>query len=317
MELRDAHLHKLLRQFVVRRGLRPEQASVAIYHLSAKIVSRGKGRSVCAAAAYRAGERIIDPLTGETHDYRRRHDVLHTEILAPEGAEMLTATRAGLWRRVEMIETRSNARLAREFEIALPRELTTEQQIALVRDWAEQNLVSRGMIADVAIHSPHRDQGEENPHAHILTTTREIVGGRFGDKVREWDRKEMLCELRESWAFAANHALEMANHPERIDHRSHRDRGIDYAPTKHLGPDAAELERRGIATTVGDWNRAAAAEREVSLELATLLAEQINLTPFERQLDRIRADVRRDREEEIINEINMSNDRGMDIGMGW
>ena len=143
---------------------------MAIYHLSIKIISRGKGKSVVAAAAYRAGEKIKSAYDGIEHDYTRKGGVVHTEILLPDHAPSEYANRATLWSAVEKSETAKNAQLAREIEIALPVELSREQGITLVREYVNRNFVEKGMCADVAIH----DKNDGNPHAHILLTMRPI-----------------------------------------------------------------------------------------------------------------------------------------------
>lgn len=137
---------------------------MASYHLSCKVISRGQGRSATAAAAYRAAERIFDRRTGLEHDYERKRGVVRSEVLLPRDAPELYCNRGELWNAVEAAETRSNSRLSREFELALPRELCRDEQFELARGWAELELVSRGMCADVCMH----DRGDGNPHAHIM-----------------------------------------------------------------------------------------------------------------------------------------------------
>ncbi len=140
--------------------------TIAIYHCSIKIISRGKGKSAVAAAAYRAGEKLTNDFDGETHDYTHKGGVVHTEILLPGHAPAAFSDRAVLWNAVEKIEKAKNAQLAREIEIALPRELTREQGISLVREYVKEQFVNAGMCADFAIH----DTGGGNPHAHIMLT---------------------------------------------------------------------------------------------------------------------------------------------------
>ncbi len=141
---------------------------MAIYHCSIKIISRGKGKSAVAAAAYRAGETITNEYDGVTPDYTRKGGVVHTEILLPENAPAEYADRAVLWNAVEKIEKAKNAQLAREFELALPVELTREQNISLVREYVNRHFVMAGMCADICIH----DKENGNPHAHIMLTMR-------------------------------------------------------------------------------------------------------------------------------------------------
>lgn len=152
---------------------------MAIYHCSIKVISRGKGKSAVAAAAYRAGEKITNQFDGMTHDYTHKGGVVHTEILLPDHAPAEYADRAVLWNEVEKIEKAKNAQLAREIEISLPRELTREQSISLVREYVKRHFVAAGMCADVCLH----DTGGGNPHAHIMLTMRPFdEGGEWGAK---------------------------------------------------------------------------------------------------------------------------------------
>lgn len=225
---------------------------MAIYHCSVKVISRSKGRSATGAAAYRAGERIEDRRTGLAHDYTRKHGVDHSEILAPDGAPAWVYDRAELWNRVEEGERRKDSQVAREVEIALPRELDAEQQRELATDYARDQFVSRGMVADVCLH--HQDG--DNPHAHIMLTMRELDGDGFASrKNRDWNDTELLEEWRAEWERHANDALERSGEAERIDHRSLEDQGLERAPTIKMGPAAWALEARGVETERGDLNR--------------------------------------------------------------
>lgn len=206
-------------------------AGMADYHLSAKIIGRSSGRSATAAAAYRAAERIFDRRTGIEHDYSRKQGVVRDEVLLPRDAPERWLDRGELW---NAAETRSNSRLSREFELA--------------RGWAERELVSRGMCADVCMH----DRGDGNPHAHIMCTTREAGPDGFGAKNRDWNDKALLVDLRKSWEREQNAALERAyereHTPERdrayVDCRSYAARGIDREPTRHEGPAVRVMESR-------------------------------------------------------------------------
>jgi ATP-dependent exoDNAse (exonuclease V) alpha subunit len=229
---------------------------VAIYHLSAKVIGRGAGRSSVAAAAYRSRERLIDERTGLVHDYSRRRGEIECWIQAPENAPEWAREREVLWNRVEASEKRRDSQLCREVEVALPKEISREQQDELVRGFVREQFVSRGMVADVAIH-----RGDENnPHAHVLLTTREVGpgGAGFGRKAREWNGRELLKEWRETWAERANRELERAGLSERIDHRSFVEWGIEREPTVHEGPAVREMEARGLRTERGSLNRAVA-----------------------------------------------------------
>ncbi len=203
------------------------------------------------AAAYRAGEELRDERTGLTHDYTRRHGI-DSWIQAPAGAPSWVYDREDLWNRVEAREPQKNSQLAREINVALPVELGRERQDELVRGYVREQFTSRGMVADVAV---HRDK-EENPHAHVMLTMRRVDGDSFGPKERDWNRKDLLEGWRESWSTHANRALEREGREERIDHRSFAERGIDREPTVHEGPNVREMERRGIPTERGEWNRA-------------------------------------------------------------
>ena len=134
------------------------------------MISRSQGRSATAAIAYRVAERIEDRRTGLTFDYAARGGVDHTEILAPDHAPDWVRDRSELWNRVEESETRKNSQVAREVRVALPAELTHAQRVELVRDFAQEQFVDRGMIADIALHAPGRDGDDRNHHAHILLT---------------------------------------------------------------------------------------------------------------------------------------------------
>ena len=254
--------------------------TIAIYHCSIKIISRGKGKSAVAAAAYRAGEKILNQYDGIEHDYTRKGGVVHTEILLPDNAPAEFSNRAVLWNAVEKIEKAKNAQLAREIELALPVELKREQNISLAREYVKQHFVSAGMCADICIH----DTGGGNPHAHIMLTMRPFEqGGEWGAKQKkeyildpqgnkiydkkkrsykcksipatDWNEQTKAEEWRQGWADFCNAALEKQNHAERIDHRSYERQGIDQIPTVHLGVAAFQMERRGIRTERGNMNR--------------------------------------------------------------
>ena len=253
---------------------------MAIYHCSIKVISRGKGKSAVAAAAYRAGEKITNEFDGMTHDYTHKGGVVHTEILLPDHAPAEYTDRAVLWNEVEKIEKAKNAQLAREIEIALPRELTREQGISLVREYVKRHFVAAGMCADICLH----DTGGGNPHAHIMLTMRpfdergewgakqkkEYILDRDGNKIYDPKKRQYKCksipatdwneqtkaeEWRAAWAGLCNQTLEQYGHAERIDHRSYERQGIDQIPTVHLGVAASAMEKRGIRTERGDLNR--------------------------------------------------------------
>ena len=253
---------------------------MAIYHCSIKIISRGKGKSAVAAAAYRSGEKLVNEYDGAIHDYTRKGGIVHTEILLPDNAPPAFSDRSALWNAVERIEKAKNAQLAREIEIALPHELTREQGVSLVREYVKDNFVAAGMCADICLH----DKNDGNPHAHILLTMRpiekdgawgakqekEYILDRDGNKIYDPKKRQYKCksvpatdwneqtkaeEWRAAWAEICNSYLEKGNHTERIDHRSYERQGIDQIPTVHIGVAASQMEKKGIATERGELNR--------------------------------------------------------------
>lgn len=218
---------------------------MAIYRLEAKIISRGNGHSAVAAAAYRTGTKIRDERADKTHDYSSRtKGVVESVILRPENSPEWTAKTATLWNAVELGEKRKDAQLSREFILAVPKELSSKEQFQLAVGWAQSELVSKGMIAEVSLHNP---KDGKNPHVHILATMRTLDGDKFSaKKPREWNDKGLLVHWRESWAKAENDALEKAGRPERVDHRSLKDRGIDRIPEPKIGKEAVGMKQRGV-----------------------------------------------------------------------
>lgn len=270
---------------------------MAIYHCSIKIISRGKGKSAVAAAAYRSGDNLTNEYDGITHDYTRKGGVVHTEVLLPDHAPSEYVNRAVLWNAVERIEKAKNAQLAREIEIAPPKELTREQGISLVREYVKEQFVNAGMCADIAIH----DKNDGNPHAHVMLIIRpieqdgtwgakqkkEYILDRDGNKIydpkkrsykcksipaTDWNEQTKAEEWRSAWAEICNQELEQNGHAERIDHRSYARQGIDQIPTVHLGVAAFQMEKRGIRTERGNLNR----EIEVSNQRLRQLKARIS-----------------------------------------
>lgn len=252
---------------------------MAIYHCSVKIISRSKGRSSVAASAYRSGSKLHNEWDGMTHDYTNKQDILYSEIMLCENAPNNFSNREVLWNAVEKIEKSSKAQLAREYEIALPKELHQDEQINLVKNYVKDNFVDNGMCADIAIHSK-----EGNPHAHIMLTTRPFKeNGEWGGKSKKeyildengkkqydkkkqtykcrtikstnWDNKEFLQSCRENWAVKINRELERKGLVERVDHRSYEEQGIEKIPMKKMGVAAHHMELRGIQTDRGNINR--------------------------------------------------------------
>jgi hypothetical protein len=195
---------------------------MASYHFEAKMIGRSAGKSVVAAAAYRAGERIERAETGDFPDYRRKGGVVSADLLTPDDAPNWAQDRAQLWNAVEAVENRTNSQLAREFTLALPNEISDAEARHLALSWAQDELVSRGMVADVCMHDPEPvPGGSRNRHAHILCTVRGFDGDRWSKtKDRSWNDKNLLKHWRESWADAQNAALQRAGCIDRVDHRT-------------------------------------------------------------------------------------------------
>ena len=237
---------------------------MAVYHLSAKIIgktNKGKSpgatslRTVVAAAAYRAGEKLKNLVNGQSYDFTKKQ-VVHAEILLPQGAPSRWHNRQVLWNEVEAKETGAKAQYCRELVIALPTELSQEDNIQLIRCFAQRNFVDLGMCADIAYHDPKpRGGGVRNPHAHVMLTMREVSHGRFGNKSRDWNSRELLEQWRAAWEEECNELLARRGVDARIDHRSLKDQGIDREPTVHLGVEANAMERKGIPTAKGNINR--------------------------------------------------------------
>ncbi len=262
---------------------------MATYRLSAKLISRSEGRSATGAAAYRSGERLVDERTGEVFDYRRRGDVLDRSILAPTSAPAWGQERERLWNAVERAEKRKDAQVAREIQVSLPYELTLAAQRELLHGWVGEQLVARGMVADIAIHAAHKGGDARNVHAHILLTTRTITPEGFAGKDRSWNDRAVLEEWRSSWEQHLNRALERARVAERVDHRSYAQRGIDREPEPKQGPVATRMERGGRRSYAGDDRRAARAR---NAERERLRAEERRVEQEQREEERRRAAAR-------------------------
>jgi len=256
---------------------------MALYHFHVDQIKRSAGQSAIAAAAYRAGEKLYSEYYGETNDFTRKGGVLHTEILLPPNAPAEYADRQTLWNAVEKVEKNKKAQLVYSFDIALQNELTQEENIALARRFVQEHFVSKGMIADLAVHEPDKENGIPNPHFHVLTTMRPLnTDGTWGNKQRreyaldengerirdkkgeyvfnavhttDWHEPETLEHWREAWCRMVNAEFERKGLDVRIDHRSYEAQGIEQIPTVHEGPLVQQLEKRGIRTQKGDLNR--------------------------------------------------------------
>jgi ATP-dependent exoDNAse (exonuclease V) alpha subunit len=202
----------------------------AIFHFTCKVHGRSSGPCSVNLAAYRAGDRLRSERTGRICNHTRKKEVLWSKILAPVEAPAWAGDRATLWNAVDAYETRKDAQLAREVEVALPLALAPSDNCALLLEWAEKTFVSQGMVADVCYHNKRG-----NPHAHILLTLRDIDAGGFGKKNRSWNNQSQVESWRASWAEIVNRYLEKAGLDVRIDHRSFKRQGIDLTPTKHVG----------------------------------------------------------------------------------
>lgn len=231
------------------------------FHCSVKAVSRAKGRSATAAAAYRAGAYIEDERTGEVHDYTMRRGILATQILTPTEAPVpdWAQDRARLWNEAEQAERRKDAKVAREIVLALPHELSPPERQALACAYG-QYLADRYKVAvDLSIHLPDRNGDNRNHHAHLLISTREIGQDGFGAKTRVLDSPKTSPKevelIRKTWANFINKEYARYHLDIRVDHRSYERQGIDQEPTKHLGPNASAMERRGHPSDRGDMNR--------------------------------------------------------------
>ena len=253
---------------------------MAIYHLSIKTIARAAGRSATAAAAYRSGEKISDLASGQVFDYTRKRGVEHTEIVLPTAITLQDSPwardRQALWNAAEAAEKRRDARVAREYELAIPCELNKRQGIDLVRDFSTYLANRYGVGADIAIHAAHREGDQRNRHAHVLTTTREVTSTGLGAKIAlelsETDRakrglphsREEFVEVREQWSTLSNEHLRRSGQEARIDHRTLAAQGIDRRPSVHLGVAVMALMRRGIESRVE--NRVAWQERQAVLQ---------------------------------------------------
>ncbi len=220
--------------------------TVAIYHLSVKTIGRSAGRSATAAAAYRAGCRIKDERTGDVFDYRRKRGIESSDLVLPDGAPSWALDRAAVWNAAELSERRKNSTVAREFEVALPMELSASQRQRLALDFAGEIVARHGCLADVSIHAPGKEGDNRNHHAHILVSTRRLESGGFTAKTRELDDQKSgeVDRWRARFAELQNERLQEVGAAERVDHRTLEAQGIEREPTRHLGPAAAGIERR-------------------------------------------------------------------------
>jgi Ti-type conjugative transfer relaxase TraA len=228
---------------------------MAIYHFSAKIISRANGSSALASAAYRSASRLHDQRLGRHHDFSSKAGVVHSEVLVPDGAPEQYRDRETLWNAVEGAELRKDAQLSREVEFAIPRELDQAEGIRLAREFVGREFVARGMIADLNVHWDVGADGEPKPHAHVMLTLRDVEETGFGKKNRDWNRTDLLEKWRERWAEHANQRLAELDIEARIDHRSLEAQGIDLEPQHKIGPAASRMAARGLELERVDEHR--------------------------------------------------------------
>ena len=254
---------------------------MAIFHLHMKPICRGDGKSAIAAAAYRAGGRLIDRRTGRAHDYRGRADVEHAAVVLPSGVRADWAIDRGqLWNAAEAAEKRRDARTAREFEVALPAEWPASERRGAVLEFARWLADRYGVAVDVACHQPRAGGDSRNFHAHLLATTRTVTDAGFARKgdLELSDRqltaaglpraRDQLVAIRAEWERIVNARLARTRSPVRVDRRSHCDRQLEFAPSRHVGAGATGVERRGIAA-LREAQRATTARRNADLIVQT------------------------------------------------
>lgn len=252
---------------------------MAIFHLEIKPVARSSGRTATAAAAYRAGERIRDERTGVLYNHSKRDDVLHKEIFLPSRLERPDAgmewarERSTLWNTAEKAEQMSNSRVAREYQVALPAELSAAERVVLARTFSREIADRYNVAVDLAIHAPRPEGDPRNFHAHLLATTREVTSEGMGPKAGVDMTGEARTELglppsrqefrtlRARWAELTNEALRGANLEARVDHRSLEEQGIDRMPRPHLPWAAVAAERRGERSETAERIRERHSER--------------------------------------------------------
>lgn len=271
---------------------------MAIFSLHVKIISRKMGRSSTAAAAYRAGERIVDQRTGEVHDYRHKKGVLFTEIMMPCSSDW-KPDRAELWNAVEQKNKRQDAQVAREFMVALPHELPEEERKKLVIKFAAIIANLYHIAVDVAIHQPSTKGDDRNYHAHLLTSTNTVVDNGLGNKCRELDliahnmaggigQNNAIDYLRQRWATITNETLQQNGIEQQIDHRTLDEQGIDRAPTTHLGVIATAIERKTPEQSLRSIAQAELMQQCQPIEHEIANTEQ-RITELTTELDRLKA----------------------------
>ena len=274
-------------------------------HTHVDIVARSKGASVIAKAAYNARDKLQDEYYGKTHDYSKKTDLVFSKIFLPEHVPKEFSNREYLWNEVEKIEKSKNSQLARNLLFELPRELNEQERIKLISEFIEENFTSKGMIADCSIHNPMASDHEEQPHAHILLTLREMDSeGKWkpkcrkeyildenGEKIKlksgnyksrkvnlnDWNEPDKAKEWRENFSKKANEYLAKNNIQKRIDPRTFEEQGREELPQIHLGTSSYQMEKKGIQTERGNQNRKIVA---LNLEFRKLKEELSKLTSW-------------------------------------
>jgi Ti-type conjugative transfer relaxase TraA len=231
---------------------------MAIYHFSAKVVSRANGSSAVASAAYRSASELHDDRLNRDHDFSNKAGVIHREVMLPEGAPERLNDRATLWNEVEAGEKRKDAQLAREVEFSIPREMNEKQGVQLARDFVKKQFVDRGMVADLNVHWDKAKDGTPKPHAHVMMTMRDVGPEGFGKKNRDWNSTELLKDWREAWSAHVNERMAELGLEGRIDHRSYEAQGIGLEPQHKIGPAASRRPSQGLeAERIEDHTRIA------------------------------------------------------------
>ncbi|WP_296743798.1 Ti-type conjugative transfer relaxase TraA [Mesorhizobium sp.] len=219
---------------------------MAIYHFSAKVVSRANGSSAVASAAYRSASELHDDRLGRDHDFSNKAGVIHSEVMLPKGAPERLNDRTTLWNEVEAGEKRKDAQLAREVEFSIPREMNEKQGVALARDFVRSQFVDRGMVADLNVHWDKAKDGSPKPHAHVMLAMRDVDRQGFGKKNRDWNSTELLKDWREAWGCHVNERMAELGLEGRIDHRSYEAQGIELEPQHKIGPAASRRPVQGL-----------------------------------------------------------------------
>lgn len=238
---------------------------MAIYHFSAKVISRAHGSSALASAAYRSAARLYDQRLDRSHDFTNKSGVIHSEVMTPQDIPDELRDRETLWNTVEAREVRKDAQLAREVEFAIPRELDQAQGIALARDFVDRAFVAPGMIADLNVHWDIGTDGQPKPHAHVMLTMRSVDENGFGAKVRDWNKTEMLEHWREAWGAHVNERMAELGIEAQIDHRTLEDQGIALEPQHKIGPAAARMAGEGLEAERLEEHRQIARENGIRI----------------------------------------------------